>query len=501
MQGLVKIIVLLLFSIPAQAQFRLSGKIERFDNGHLFINIPFVFGYYKENNIPIPVKQDGSFGIDLPIQEEKFATLNYNRQEYTLYLKPGETLHVQIDSSNKYISPIRGSLYSENKILTDCAIDEYPWFLKAHLSKDSTAKLKAIPAAIIYEKFIQPWLAQNQQKEKIVLASTLPEPTKQLFIQEIKAKALCHANNFAWSFMDSMSDFYKLLYGNVSPKSTVRNPGPMYYTFIRYYIGFLDAMVELKIKDMKPTEPLPYYNISLDSGKAIVNKKGKAYINWLAVKNTNDAFVAEAFLAQQLFATTNEKELAISRGLLAELKSSYPHSPFYKRLSGRVNELETMLSKNLKDENIRIFDNYKAVQSIYPVIHSLKGKVVYLDVWGTWCGPCKAELQNTPKLKEHFKNKEVAFVYLDMDDDEKDSTWKEYIRINELHGIHLRKNNNDIEPFWKELLENAPDKERYYPQYFIFDRTGKLVIPKAKRPGEGEALYKQLEEVLERKEY
>ncbi|MNE56328.1 hypothetical protein D3C80_1512280 [compost metagenome] len=83
-----------------------------------------------------------------------------------------------------------------------------------------------------------------------------------------------------------------------------------------------------------------------------------------------------------------------------------------------------------------------------------------------------------------------------MDADNKDEDWKDFIRINNLTGIHLRKNREQMDPFWKELLRNAKDKAEYYPQYFIFDKTGKLVVEKALRPSHGQQLYEQLDKIL-----
>jgi thiol-disulfide isomerase/thioredoxin len=62
-----------------------------------------------------------------------------------------------------------------------------------------------------------------------------------------------------------------------------------------------------------------------------------------------------------------------------------------------------------------------------------------LDIWGTWCGPCKEELRFNPQLKQYFKGKDVAFVYLDMDDDAKDGQWRDFIKVNGMTGLHLRK--------------------------------------------------------------
>jgi len=163
-------------------------------------------------------------------------------------------------------------------------------------------------------------------------------------------------------------------------------------------------------------------------------------------------------------------------------------------LRAKVNEIELFNRENEKLKNINVVKGYEQINSIYDVVNTFKGKVIYLDVWGTWCGPCKKELLYGPELKQHFKDKDIVFVYLDMDEDDRDADWKKFIRLNSITGLHLRKNRKDIGKFWDELLPAG--HERLYPSYFVFDKTGKLMQADTKRPSDGAALYAELERYL-----
>jgi len=68
-------------------------------------------------------------------------------------------------------------------------------------------------------------------------------------------------------------------------------------------------------------------------------------------------------------------------------------------------------------------------------LSDLKGKVVVLDIWATWCGPCKAEEPHWEKLVESFKGKDVAFVGISVDQDKK--AWDKYVPEKGLKGIQL----------------------------------------------------------------
>ena len=63
-------------------------------------------------------------------------------------------------------------------------------------------------------------------------------------------------------------------------------------------------------------------------------------------------------------------------------------------------------SKNLKDEKVSLAD--------------YKGKVVVLDVWATWCGPCKAMIPHEREMVEKFKDKPFALISVSVDDEKKE---------------------------------------------------------------------------------
>lgn len=226
----------------------------------------------------------------------------------------------------------------------------------------------------------------------------------------------------------------------------------------------------------------------------LVKDYGSCYIRWILYKQYFKSSVAEQYLAQAIWKECREKDFSHIKPLMSEFEKNFPSSRYMTALRNKVAIIEDFNKQNLNLKNIEVFNGYEKASSIYDVINTLKGKVIYLDVWGTWCGPCKKELLHSPALKQHFKDKNIVFVYLDMDEDDRDADWKKFIRLNGVTGIHLRKSRADIEKFWDELLPAGHD--RFYPCYFIFDKTGKLVQADTKQPSDGPALYTELEKYL-----
>ncbi|MFA6276266.1 MAG: TlpA disulfide reductase family protein [Pedobacter sp.] len=494
-----RIILLAITSVycaTAVAQFKLSGKILNYDGKEeLKVNIPLVFGFHKENSLQIPIGKDGSFNFVLPIRETKFANIIYKRKFHTFLLIPGKNLIANLKDTT--LTLIGGTALLESKVMQKVNVEEYPFFLKNEgnneFSKLSFSQLK--------EQVLKPYFTQRDNKIKVVNTSAISPKTKLLIATELRSIAYNYLNDLARTQTANRTVVDSLIlevFNNADLKPQVFPTGPQYFAFVDNYIRFLEtkAFIKIKAEKIPSNQPVPYFGISLDSANVIVKKFDKNYWRWIGATHNFPSAIVEEYTYQQLINLYHDKDLRPFEGLSNAFNRQFPSSIHHQDIVSKTTSLYQTLIENETNANIKIIDGFEKINSIEEVLKPFKGKVVYLDIWGTWCGPCKEELTFIPELKSRFKDKDVVFIYLDMDEEYKDVSWREFIKINKMEGIHLRKNRQTIAPIWKELLANAIDKAEYYPQYFIFDKDGKLAVTKANRPSSKEQLYSQLENFL-----
>src|SRR3546814_6776066 len=86
----------------------------------------------------------------------------------------------------------------------------------------------------------------------------------------------------------------------------------------------------------------------------------------------------------------------------------YPRSPYLDTLATAQARLMEKVATRHSD--IIIPGDYRTFEHIKDFVKQFEGKVVYLDIWGTWCGPCKEEMRHLPFIKEQLWGKDVVFL-------------------------------------------------------------------------------------------
>ncbi len=108
-------------------------------------------------------------------------------------------------------------------------------------------------------------------------------------------------------------------------------------------------------------------------------------------------------------------------------------------------------------------------------LKDFEGKYLFIDLWATWCGPCRRQVPYLKKLEEKFKGKNINFLGLSVDSEQ--AAWEKMVKSGELSGIQLL------------LGEDTKGFQKAYnikgiPHFILLDPEGKIVNNNMMRPSE-----------------
>lgn len=157
---------------------------------------------------------------------------------------------------------------------------------------------------------------------------------------------------------------------------------------------------------------------------------------------------------------------------------------------GQLQQYYTMSLTKKKMNNVAApnfdFENHKGGKT---TLESLKGKYVYVDLWATWCGPCRAEIPSLKKMEETFHGKNIEFVSVSIDAEKDYEKWKTFVTDKALTGTQLYAAKANETEFVKAFEVNT------IPRFILIDPKGIVVDADAKRPSDPR-LQEQLNKLL-----
>lgn len=149
---------------------------------------------------------------------------------------------------------------------------------------------------------------------------------------------------------------------------------------------------------------------------------------------------------------------------------------FFGYIDSNYEKMHSNMVKFAKGKVSPIFKNYENSNGGTTSLEDLRGKYVYLDIWATWCAPCKAEIPYLKALEKEFRGKNIEFVSISVDKPNAHKTWKEMVKNEELGGIQLFADNNFESEFIVEYGINS------IPRFILLDPEGNIVDADAVRP-------------------
>lgn len=375
-----------------------------------------------------------TFGYSTDIDGSRFATLYYNNVPTQLWLTPDAKISVTLGSDSAPVK-IEGDNSEINTYLNKAP---YKFAGINDTGRDE-------------EDFLNYTDSVNNANLAILTAANLPADFKAM-----EADRIFFENALALSFYpefhprlkkDSTYRASEKFYDRL--KAATRYEAPLLASrqYTDYIINTLSLLSSHEVKGRKGFDRFTTY---LDS--CVVDPKVKEYIF-------------------DRYATSRLKRHGIEGA--KDYIDAYPRYVTDSKINAKFQDLYKEILSISPGQPSPAFD-CETPDGSRRTLADYAGKWVYIDIWATWCGPCRREIPHLRKLEEKYAGQPIVFVSISVDEDR--DAWKSLVEKQKMEGEQLHFDGKD------KFCDSY--KVAGIPRFILIDPEGRIVDPDMTRPSD-----------------
>ncbi|MCA5004320.1 TlpA family protein disulfide reductase [Sphingobacterium bovistauri] len=399
----------------------------------------------KQQGEEYPLAADGSFAVKVEISkptwyEISFVPIKKDRQlgaTFPLLVAPGDDLDFQLNYDKAtYLTVLNKSKKSENSALieyasfSNCTMrdlfykrdkpEEYAKVINSYLSeaKSLSAKHKVKNKQIA--DYLNLWSYNNYlsvatSSKQFVIPEELAKQIPSIIDSEMMLtfwNGVFNINNFINSFLNNERD----------PLNRI-------------------AQKSDKLNELFKTKALI---------NAVIQKDFEGFVTSYKIVNT-DMFNSDIQRLEVLLSKAGDEQMKSS--IMRDFKNL-----IYTSAGSNIPEVKF---KNIAGNDVSLAD--------------FKGKYVYIDLWASWCVPCIKEIPFLHELEKEYKDKDIVFVSISLDNNKDD--WRKKVAELKLEGNQWELGDSNY-----DKLMNVTG----IPHFILYSPEGKLLQYKAPRPSSNE---------------
>lgn len=439
MRKLIYFFVLFAFStlVEARETVTISGKITNTVDGKIKIRGE---SFDKE----ITLKPDGSFSETFTVDYDGGYLLATAQNRNTIYLGKGSKLVINADDKDFYKTvKFTGAGSVENQYLANKAVILNGVSNEDLFKMDEPAFLKKIGE-------IKTSVLANFNKTKFDNADFKTLETKsinyleQVYLVNYPSYHQHYAKLEAFKVSDSFPAF--------DAKTDLDNESD--YLFSNAYKQLVNAKFNENVQKNATPDDMYMSALALPEIKkykspSIKNGLAQALSFEISAGNPNSATLYNDLMAL----STSEK--------------------FKADITEKYNKIKSLAAGTPSPKFD--YENHKGGKTS---LESLKGKYVYIDVWATWCGPCRQEIPSLQKVEQQYHGKNIEFVSISIDAKKDHEKWSKMVTEKQLGGTQLFADSDWSSQFIKDYAIDG------IPRFILVGPDGKIVNADAPRPSD-----------------
>ncbi|MCQ0110557.1 TlpA disulfide reductase family protein [Zhouia amylolytica] len=404
------------------------------------------------------INEEGAFAISLPVTTPGFYYIEYGQnnnrnraQLIRLYLEPGLQMQIEIDESEY---TLKGKRLGHNKLVQ-----------QANKINDAFAQFNLLSGLKTYKDFYP--FVENEGVKMVNDFKNSINTKDEEFNEFLKLAVQV-------DFERELFHFFRL--PRVSHPKGDEKP-EAYAHIVTDGVKFSDKDILRLGNGLSYIHDYFFYYNFLHLKKRIA----KVDIIKTNLEAISDARIKEVYALEEL------KRLRLNE---EEYKVVIP--PLYQYLTSEKSkayllEYEKVLHKEVGQPGFEF--TYHDIEGNPVSFSDFRGKYVYIDVWATWCGPCKKEIPFLKEIEHDYKDKDIVFMSISVDAIKDKQKWKDFVKNESLGGVQLMAD----KAFKSGIAQNY--EINAIPRFLLFDKEGKIISTNASRPS-NPLLRKQLDRLL-----
>ena len=396
-------------------------------------------------SIRIPINTDGSFThVATEIEDSTLYEYDYGWLPNIYLIKNAEyKLEVEVMRAKETYQLETSSVEEENKYLT-----YYHW-----------------------GRLPYPKMNQSPEEFKEGMDSVLQFEQEQLGTFEVNK-----------GFMDLMSDrlkidwgyglFYYLMAGDEGERN--RMDTSKYLDFVKSVPVQSIASTKTFYSHLDYIETFVYFMLKSRHQNTQTNLISLAKtLETILPGDVSKIYLASLFISSLLH--SNESQKNELHAFLSYYENKYPGSEYQEliqdKLTKRINEVFEL---TIYDErfSLMVYDTSGNPKNLQEILFSQRGKVVFLDIWASWCGPCIEQIPKLKNLRDTYRGEDLVFISLSVEGKAYlDSHWKKCIQRNSWENWNHILTGGGWESEILKIFDSIS-----VPTYVVIDRKGKVYV-------------------------